>query len=335
MKITCPRCGEPGYLTKVKVYGKHYMRVEHVEGGKRRVCYLGRDAGALRQHIESVLGSSSAEKIIRYAGGDYKIAGILRPRLERLCPQPRCTFVEVFGGSGYMAQTVPRAVFGNIIYNDINDRLTALYKHIKENPEQLATILSFLPYSRSYHRIVTKLMLADREFGSLVAAALAFYAYNSSIHGTSRGGFSYSVDPDHNEAKKFSSRISAVLKYAAAWKDITIENLDFREVIKRYDAEKTVFYLDPPYVDRGKDYYGTPFTVDDLRHMASMLAQIRGRFLLKVDKKTYSKISDILPPGRYAVEEFERKKNMVVVKGAQRDTWTMVLVSTPAQNAAD
>jgi len=98
MKVTCPMCGEPGYLTKVKVHGNYYMRVEHVENGKRRVCYLGKDVESLRQYIESVLGSSNAQKIIRYAGGDHKIAGILRPRLERLCPQPRCTFVEIFGG---------------------------------------------------------------------------------------------------------------------------------------------------------------------------------------------------------------------------------------------
>jgi len=227
-----------------------------------------------------------------------------------------------------MSQTVPRAVFGNIIYNDINDMLTTLYRHIKENPEQLATILSFLPYSRSYHRIVAELMRADREFGSLAAAALVFYAYNSSFDGTvnRKSGFSYSID--RNEAKAFRSRVLAVLKYAAAWRDVVIENLDFREVIKRYDAEKTVFYLDPPYPDKSADFYDIRFTVDDLRDMAIRLTQIRGRFLLKVDKKTYDLISDILHSGRYNVEMFERKKHMQKVKGAQKGTWTLVLVSS-------
>ena len=328
MKITCPRCGEPGYLTRVKVYGKYYMRVEHVENGKRRVCYLGRDAEALRQYIESALGPSNAQKIIHFAGGDFHIADLLLPRLVRLCPS-KCTFVEVFGGSGYMSQTVPRAVFSNIIYNDINDRLTTLYRYVKERPEQLATILSFLPYSRSYYRIVTDLMKTDRDLGSLAGAALIFYAHNTAFCGKLGRGFAHSISPSKNEAKAFRGRISAVLKYAEAWKDVVIENLDFREAIKKYDSERTVFYLDPPYVGRAEDYYGTPFTADDLRQMAAVLTQIRGRFLLKVDKKTYDLISDILPGGRYSVEMFERKLNMQRVRGRQRGAWTMVLVSKP------
>jgi len=328
MKITCPRCGQPGYLTKVKVYGKYYMRVEHVENGKKRVCYLGRDAEALRRYIESALGSSNAHKVIRFAGGDFYVADVIRPRLESLCPQPRCTFVEVFGGSGYMSQTVSRTVFRNIVYNDINNMLVNLYRHVKEKPETLAAVVSMLPYSRSYHMIISQLLRECKEFASLAVAAMAFYVYNATFNGViTTNGFSYGIDK--NLAREYKSRVLAVLKYAAAWRDIAIENLDFREVIKKYDAEKTVFYLDPPYFGRAEEYYGTPFTVNDLRDMAQMLTQIRGRFLLKVDNKTYSKIRDILPASRYRVEELERKKHMQRIRGAQRGTWTMVLVSTP------
>ena len=328
MKIACPRCGQPGYLTKVKVYGKYYMRVEHVENGRRRVCYLGRDTSELRHILEGAIGGGSV-KILRIPGGDFHIADLLLPRLERLCPS-RCTFVEVFGGSGYMSQTVSRAVFSNIIYNDINDMLTTLYRYVKEHPEQLATILALLPYSRSYYRIVTSLIRTNKDFGSLVGAALIFYAYNTSFSGNiTRKGFAYGIDPGKNEAKAFRSRVLAILKYAEAWRDVIIESLDFREVIKKYDGPKTVFYLDPPYPDRADDYYGVKFTVDDLREMAQMLTQVRGRFLLKVDKKTYELISDILPSGKYKVEEFERKLNMQRVRGAQKGVWTLVLVSTP------
>jgi len=333
MKVTCPRCGQQGYLTKVKVYGKYYMRVEHVKNGKKRVCYLGRDAESLRQYIESGLGLDYGFKIMRVAGGDYKIASVLRPRLERLCPQPRCTFVEVFGGSGYMSQTVSRELFYNIVYNDVDDRLTMLYRYVKEHPEQLTMILGLMPYSRSFYRIVTDLIKTDRDLGSLAGAALIFYAYNTSIYGKVGKGFAYGTGPDKNEARAFRSRIVAILKFAETWKDITIENLDFREVIKKYDGPKTVFYLDPPYPDRAKDYYGSLFTVDDLREMATMLTQIKGRFLLKVDKKTYDMISDILPGDRYSVEVFERKLNMQRVRGTQKETWTMVLISKPPPEA--
>jgi len=327
-KVTCPRCGQTGYITRTKVYGKYYMRVEHWENGKKRVCYLGKDVSELRRMLAEAIGSENAAKILKMPGGDYKIAGVLLPKLGRLCPKPKCTFVEVFGGSGYMSQTVSRDVYGNVIYNDINSALVALYRHVREHPEQLATLLSLLPYSRTYHRIVTDLMKSNQVFGSLVAAALVFYAYNTAFHGKiMHKGFAYSIHPGRNEAKWFRSRAWAIVKYAETWKDVIIENLDFRKVIKKYDSERTVFYLDPPYPDRTKDYYGISFTVDDLREMAQMLTRVKGRFLLKVDKKTYGLISDILPGSRYDVEEIERKLHMQRVKDKQRDMWTLVLVS--------
>jgi DNA adenine methylase len=276
---------------------------------------------------EVVGGSKGGAKVLKIPGSDYHIAGALLPRLERLCPRPRCTLVEVFGGSGYVSQTASRDVFGNIIYNDINDMLTTLYRYVKEHPEQLALILSLLPYSRTYYRIVRDLVL-DRDLASLAAAALVFYAYNTSFHGKlTHKGFSYAVDPDKSEAKAYRGRVSAILKYAETWRDVVIENLDFRAVVKKYDGRRTVFYLDPPYPDRSVDYYGTPFTVDDLREMATMLTQIKGRFLLKVDKKTYELVSDILPADRYIVEMIEHKLHMQKVKERRRGTWILVLVS--------
>ena len=328
MKVVCPRCGRPGYLTKVKVYGIHYMRVEHVENGSRRVCYLGRDPGDLRRYIVAALGADGSHKVIRYAGGDFKIAELLRQRLESLCPS-KCTFVEVFGGSGYMSQTVSRQKFTNIVYNDIDSTLTTLYKHVKENPEALAAVLLMLPYSRSYNKIITRLLNECRDFAYLATAAMAFYALNTSYFGQIRKGFAYGVKPAKNEAKAYTSKALAILKYAESWRDVVIENLDFRDAIKKYDSERTVFYLDPPYVDRSEDYYGKPFTADDLRDMATLLTQIRGKFLLKLDYKTYKHVSDILSGDRYKVEVFKRVLHMQKVRGAPRDTWLLALVSNP------
>ena len=330
MKVVCPRCGQLGYLTRVKVNKNYYMRIEHYENDKKRVCYMGKDVTELRRWLEEVIGRGGA-KILRLPGGDYHIADVLLPRLERLCLRPKCTLVEVFGGSGYVSQTAGRKVFGNIIYNDINDMLTMLYRYVKEHPEHLALILSLLPYSRSYYRIVRDMAKVNQDFASLVAAALVFYAYNTSFHGNiTRKGFAYNIEPSKNEARAYRGRVWAIVKYAETWRDIIIENLDFRQVIRKYDTGRTVFYLDPPYVDRSKEYYGTPFTVNDLRDMAQMLTEIRGRFLLKLDYRTYKLIEDILPDGIYRVEVIERALHMQKVRGGKKGKWLLTLVSNPS-----
>jgi DNA adenine methylase len=329
MKITCPRCGELGYLTRVKVNGRYYARVEHVKRGeKRRICYLGRDPIELKELLKQHI-TNSADKMLMYTGGDFHLKDILLPRIEALCLKPKCVFVEVFGGSGYMSQTVSREKFKVVVYNDANKMLVAIYNQIKENPELLTQLVAMLPYSRAFHRIILGMLHTNTDFASIVAAATAFYAINTTFNGNianKNAGFSYGIA--YSKAAAYRNKAYAILKYAEVWKDIVIENLDFREIIKKYDSELTVFYLDPPYVDRAEEYYGTSFTVEDLREMATMLTQIRGRFLLKVDKKTYELISDILPGDRYSVEVFERKLNMQRVRGTQRGTWTLVLVSS-------
>jgi len=55
-KVVCPKCGRPGYLVRVKVRNSYYMRVEHWENEKRRVCYLGKDVSELRRQLEGVIG---------------------------------------------------------------------------------------------------------------------------------------------------------------------------------------------------------------------------------------------------------------------------------------
>ncbi len=100
-------------------------------------------------------------------------------------------------------------------------------------------------------------------------------------------------------------------------------------MIRRYDSERTLFYLDPPYVGKAKDYYVTPFTANDLRDLAAMLTQIKGRFLLKLDYRTYELVSDVVTKDKYAVEVVERTRHMKKVKDGQRDRWLLTLVSNP------
>jgi DNA adenine methylase len=344
MKITCPICNEPGYLVRYKSGEHYYMRVDHMKyvDGKivRRVCYLGKDTSMLASMVDEIMGNgssrnNSSRKILWFPGGDYYIAeDILLPRIEKLCVYDKCTFVEVFGGSGYVSQTINRARFGNIVYNDIDSRLVTFYKIVKENPDLLTQLIATLPYSRTIHRITkTLLKSGNRELAALEMAALLFYGVNSSVNGiVAKAGFSYTTHPDKSKPKEFMSKTRNILRLAAAWRDIIIENLDFREVIKRYDSEKTVFYCDPPYVPTAKEYYGKQFTVDDLRDLANMLTTIKGKFLLKLNDRSYSYIQDIMPESKYVVEHIELPLYHQVRKKENRDKWVMVLVSSKLTN---
>jgi len=332
MKVLCDVCKQTGYLTIEKRGNNKYTYVAHFikEGEKlrKKKHYLGKDTEALKNEIERFIDNNGLKKLLHYPGGDYFIADELLKRLNAAC-SGECTFVEVFGGSGYMSQAVDRKRFKLIVYNDINDKLTMLYRMVKKEPEKMATLLSLLPLARSYHKIVIELLKENRCLGELEIAALLFYGICSSFFGSINKGFSVHKYPSRNLAKSYHKHARGILDMAEKWKDITIENLDFRDVIKMYDRETTVFYLDPPFVGRSEDYYGVDFSVDDLRDMATMLTQIKGKFLLKVDDKTYAFIEDIL--GKYKVEKIEQTLTMDKRVGEERKKWVLVLISNIKQ----
>jgi DNA adenine methylase len=61
---------------------------------------------------------------------------------------------------------------------------------------------------------------------------------------------------------------------------VYIENLNFRECIRRYDGPETLFYCDPPYVGKEKGYPEHPFGEQDHRDLAAILHGARGKVVL-------------------------------------------------------
>jgi site-specific DNA-adenine methylase len=70
-------------------------------------------------------------------------------------------------------------------------------------------------------------------------------------------------------------------KYREHFDKITfVENLDFEQVIKKYDSETTYFYTDPPYWKTENYYSNHDFDRNDHERLANCLKGIKGKFSL-------------------------------------------------------
>jgi DNA adenine methylase len=61
---------------------------------------------------------------------------------------------------------------------------------------------------------------------------------------------------------------------------VTVENLDYRDFLIRYDRAGTLFYLDPPYYGCEGDYGKALFGREEFALMAELLRGLKGRFIL-------------------------------------------------------
>ena len=66
--------------------------------------------------------------------------------------------------------------------------------------------------------------------------------------------------------------------------NVQLECLPYQKILKKYDRPFTFFYLDPPYF--GLPYYNFNFTERDYSELASLLRNIKGKFLLSLNDRS-------------------------------------------------
>jgi site-specific DNA-adenine methylase len=59
-----------------------------------------------------------------------------------------------------------------------------------------------------------------------------------------------------------------------------VENMDFQQVVEKYDSPTTYFYMDPPYWKTENYYSNHDFDADDHKRLADTLKAAQGKFSL-------------------------------------------------------
>jgi site-specific DNA-adenine methylase len=114
--------------------------------------------------------------------------------------------------------------------------------------------------------------------------------------------------------------------------DVTIENKDFRELIKQYDRDYVVFYCDPPYLSvpgiTERDFYIHRFTENDMKDLLNMLSSIKGKFVLKLqdDQLKIPFIKEWVEKNRYNMKVAEHRMSIIKVIDEKRPRLKTVLI---------
>lgn len=158
-------------------------------------------------------------------------------------------YLEPFFGSG--------AVFFNKdkcnteIINDLDGQVVNLFKVIRNNPEELATSLRFTPYSREEY-MNSAIQDGDSEVERarkfIVRTNMARAGLQRYKTGWRHAGPSLGATRKQRVVGKWNRLPDLVFEYAERLKDAEIENQDAIELIKKYNREDCLLYVDPPYL---------------------------------------------------------------------------------------
>ena len=244
---------------------------------------------------------------IRYIGGKHYMI----PYINSIIPKHEL-FVEVFCGAAHVSLSKPISKY-NII-NDKNSDLINLFLTMRDNGELLKEKLSDTMYSRQVFQDYKKMYKSEDwlKQSNFDRALMYFYVLVNSVN-SNFSSFSTSIGTK-GKPEEYQKRLE---KIKNVFKHFTIENLDFRECVEKYDTENTFFYCDPPYVDC-EHYYQTVFNETDHRDLAELLKHIKGKFLLsyyphqlinELYKEFYIIKKEYIKHSQYQPEQLTRNKS--------------------------
>jgi len=206
-----------------------------------------------------------SEAVFKYPGGKTLMFSWIDDKI----PAHR-TWVEVFGGSGVV--TANKEPSNVEVYNDADGDLVHFFLTLRDNGEELAEWLSQTPHSREIHtKYKQEFYDGYRPEDDIERAGRFFYLRYTQFATKYDDVSGYNGGTKRNAASSYQQGIKRLEKWQERFLGVQIENLDFEELISRYDSPETVLYCDPPYMDEGDELYSHTGGFDHGRFVDTLL----------------------------------------------------------------
>ena len=265
--------------------------------------------------------------MLSYIGGKSKIGKWIVPFYDKNME----TYVETFGGMYWCFYNMDLKEFPNlkkIVYNDFNPLNYNLFKCIQNPTELLGAINSIdcqkfgveiTPplYKEQFIRFQAEIFAENFsvEPGDYDVAAKYVYILTQVFSGSKPETSSF-IDLKGKYKSKYLTFRDKLLKpdWIEHFLQIThVENMDFADVIEKYDSPNTYFYVDPPYWKTENYYSNHDFDRQDHERLSKSLISMEGKFSLSY--YDFPLLSEWFPKDTYTWKKKEFAKAAAAKKG--------------------
>jgi len=204
-----------------------------------------------------LISNKQVKPFVKWAGGKSQLLPFIKEVVPENITEAEFTYIEPFIGGGAVLFWVlgNYPTIKNVIINDINTDLINAYKTIKNNVEELISILHI--WEQDYHSIfdnkkkeyyyAKRVLFNKRISDTLTQTALFIFLNRTCFNGL------YRV----NKKNEFNVPIGSYKKpmicdgknlrvISKVLEKVIILNGDFEQTLE-YTTQNTLFYFDPPY----------------------------------------------------------------------------------------
>jgi len=276
--------------------------------------------------------------MLSYIGGKSKIGKWIVP----FYPKDMETYVETFGGMFWCFFNMDLSLYPNlkkVVYNDFNPLNYNLFQCV-QNPTELKRAMDAIPVQQfgvsntppemreQFVRFQSEIFaegIVVQPYDYEIAAKYAYVL--TQVFSGSKPETSSFIDLKGNYKSKFITFRDKLSKPAwiAHFDKIThVENLDFEDVIRKYDSPTTYIYLDPPYWKTENYYNNHDFDREDHERLANVLNSVQGKFSLSY--YDFPLLHDWFPEDRFRWERKEFAKAAAAKKNTKQNMGEELLI---------
>jgi DNA adenine methylase len=277
--------------------------------------------------------------MISYIGGKARIGKWITPFI----PTNIETYVEGFSGMFWVFFNMDLDKYPylkTVVYNDYNRLNSNLMKWAKQYDvmweelskypcQQLGVVDTPPEYGemfREFQKEVFDPNLIINDENSLEIAGKYVYVLTQVFSGSKPETASYTDYKGKYRCKVliFMDKLKNP-KYREHFDKISfVENMDFEDVVNKYDSPTTYFYMDPPYWKTENYYSNHDFDSKDHERLANKLKNIQGRFSLSY--YDFPLLSEWFPVDNYRWEQKNFKKAAAAKKDGTQNEGTELLI---------
>ena len=202
-----------------------------------------------------------------YLGGKSRLAPVIVPRI----PDHDC-YCEPFCGAAWILFAKPPSRCE--VINDLDGELVTFWRVIQHH---LLPFLDYFKWAIVSRRIFDLENLKRPETLTDIQRAVRYYYLQRLAFGGKSSGRTYGYVTSGGPRLNLTDVSETLLEVHQRLERVNVECLDALDCIRRYDRKGTFFFVDPPYIFNTDDY---AVTFDRFEALASLLAGIKGRFIL-------------------------------------------------------
>lgn len=229
-------------------------------------------------------------------------------------------YVEPFGGSA--ALVLNKRPSHIEVLNDLDQDVVHFYRVVRERQEELEEWLRTVPYSRELHRRWGQAFYdGHRPNDDIERAGRWYYLRYTQYSGKLSGISGFKASTTRNEATRFRNAVDGLEEVVDRLRAVTLECLDYRRLVEKYDREGTLFYFDPPYVGPGDALYRHEGAFDH-GQLVRTLEECDGRWIC-----SYGDLPEALREALDVHDWYTREYRIhYTISGAEREKATERLV---------